>query len=273
MVSCFVAILINFHQNRKFSAAPRLRFPVLKITIYAGGKKVQTSSLPISDNCSSQLAGNAYFDNLVRIMAKARYDLVSKVLIDSNDHAFHVPVDYARATSLFFRLRSKKFVVQMTYHESFYPDGRRQAYWSINLYLVFLPVATLVKNIHGRIGKKYFDEEPLARVPLLGKELAMPGTKFVSYRNGVEVHVDYWLSEEQSADGAAVVRNLLQALFEVEQYVAYGKFRQLQQVTSFVPYSSFPEAHATFWRRFGLGALYEITSTPWGGEVAAAPSK
>jgi len=214
----------------------------------------------------SMLAGDAYFANVIRIMGKAQYGLISRVSIDTDDHPFHVPVRYARVTNLFFRLRAKKLVIQMTYNEIFYPDDRRQPYWEINVYAVFRPVAELVTMLHRRLGDRCFDENVLDRIPLYGKDLDMPEKRSGSHSNNGEVNVRYELSEEQSTDSAAVARNILRALFEAEQYIGFGKFREMQ-VTSFAPSYVFPESSGTFWSRFDMPALNIVITRPWGDDA------
>jgi len=213
----------------------------------------------------SRLVGDAYFANVIRIMGKARYELISRVAIDTNDHAFHVPVIYARVTNLFFRLRAKKLIVQMTYYENFYPDGRLQAYWEINFYAVFLPIATLVEMLYAKLGEKYFDGDCLSNIPLYSKCLDMPGRSLGGYSCDQERHRGYELSDLEAVDSAIVVRNILRALLEVEQYVCPGKFRELQ-VTSFPPHYVFPESMGTFWQRFNREALAQVVIRPWGSE-------
>ncbi len=227
---------------------------------------MQNSDTKAAVDRNAYLAEEQYFRSVIDVMTRGGYEMFSRVSIDSDDHKYHVSALYARVTSLFFRLRGRKLIVQMAFYENIAEGGRYSCHWGIRAYMVFKPLPVLIEMTYDPDRSLLDESTPLDDIPIYRKDSTlMPGRRFGGSSSGEERHIYYEVDRGESFDSGGMARAVMGAMAEVEKYICGGPFKRLQ-VTSFPPYYAFPKSPATFWQRFDVAKLRQIVLRPWGCE-------
>lgn len=221
------------------------------------------SAVPVAQKL--ELVPTQYFDRLIRILERAGYKLFSRVVIDSNDSPFYIPVEHARETALFFHMPNKKLIIQFVFREHDNSEHVPWQYWTVRFYPVFKPVPELVRMTWVPFEHRDIFSSPtplLDTMPLYYEALEIKGFRPVGGNEYVQERTHGTPYNPESL-GDRVVHQL----YPVLKYIGYGKFHELQ-VTCFWPHYTFKWAHQIFWSRFNNEAFAKIVTRPWGGETS-----